>query len=178
MSGAVTLRVAAAGDAAAIAAIYGHHVAVGTGSFELDPPGVDEMTRRLAAGLANGDPWLVAVDGAEVQGYAYAAPYRTRPAYRYTVEDSVYVAPGAVGRGIGALLLRELIAVCTSRGDRQMIAVIGDSGNFASVRLHAALGFVHVGTLRNVGRKFDRWLDVVLMQRPLGAGAADAPARA
>ncbi len=177
MNGTVTLRPAAPADAEAIAAIYGHHVDAGTASFELDAPGVDEMARRLAAGLASGDPWIVAHEGATVLGYAYAAPYRARPAYRYTVEDSVYVAPLALRRGIGAQLLAELIGRCTARGDRQMIAVIGDSANAASIGLHAALGFVPTGTLRDVGRKFDRWLDVVLMQRPLGAGAASAPSR-
>jgi len=177
MNGTVTLRTATQADAEAIAAIYGHHVGEGTASFELDPPGFDEMARRLTAGLASGDPWIVASDGARVLGYAYAAPYRARPAYRYTVEDSVYIAPWALRRGIGARLLAELIAACTARGDRQMIAVIGDSTNAASIGLHAALGFKPAGTLRNVGRKFDRWLDVVLMQRELGAGAASAPSR-
>jgi L-amino acid N-acyltransferase YncA len=175
--GAVQLRAAATGDAPAIAAIYGAHVASGTGSFELAPPDVPEMQRRLVATTAEGYPWIVACDGAAVVGYAYAAAYRPRPAYRYTVEDSVYLAPVAQRRGIGRALLDRLVEICTARGDRQMIAVIGDAANTASIALHARAGFVDAGRIRDVGRKFDRWLDVVLMQRALGPGGGSAPDR-
>lgn len=175
--GAVTLRPADPGDAGALAAIYGAHVASGTGSFELTPPDADEMGRRLAAVARGGHPWIVACAADRVVGYAYAAAYRPRPAYRYTVEDSVYLAPSAQRRGIGRALLDRLIAICTARGDRQMVAVIGDAANAASIALHARAGFVDAGRLRDVGHKFDRWLDVVLMQRSLGPGAGSAPDR-
>ena len=175
MSGPPMLRAAGAADVPAMVAIYGHHVRQGTATFEIEPPGQEEMTRRLDAGDRDGLPWLVAEAADRVVGYAYAGPYRPRPAYRHTVEDSIYLAPEAMGQGLGRALLTALIAACAARGDRQMVAVIGDSGNAASIGLHAALGFAHVGTLRDVGRKFDRWLDVVLMQRALGDGGASAP---
>jgi L-amino acid N-acyltransferase YncA len=134
------------------------------------------MARRRAAVVARGLPYLVAeVEGA-VLGYAYAGPYHTRSAYRFTLEDSIYVAPHAVGRGIGRTLLAELLDRCTALGYRRMLAIIGDSGNAASIGLHAAAGFRHVGTLPSVGLKFGRWLDVVLMQRPLGPGDDTTPA--
>jgi phosphinothricin acetyltransferase len=164
-------------DVAAIGAIYAHAVRHGTGTFEVDPPADDEIARRRGEVLGRGLPWLVAEAGGEVVGYAYAAPFRMRPAYRFCVEDSIYLRPDAAGRGIGRLLLAELLARCADAGARQMLAVIGDSANDASIALHRALGFAPCGTLGAVGWKFDRWLDVVLMQRPLGLGSA-APAGA
>lgn len=157
-------------------AIYAHAVQHGTGTFELDPPDVGEMSRRHADVTGKGLPWLVAeeADGA-VTGYAYAGWFRPRAAYRYFVEDSIYLHADARGRGIGRLLLAELLARAEAAGARQMIAVIGDSGNHASVALHRTLGFAPVGTFRDAGRKFDRWLDVVLMQRALGAGGRTPP---
>ena len=154
-------------DIAALTAIYAHHVRHGTGSFEIEPPDEAEVLRRRAAVLERGLPYLVAeIDGA-VAGYAYAGAYRPRPAYRFTVENSVYVHPDLQGRGIGRTLLGALIEACTLVECRQMIAVIGDSANAASIRLHEHFGFRHVGVLRAVGFKFDRWLDTVLMQREL-----------
>jgi L-amino acid N-acyltransferase YncA len=172
---AVALRDAGPEDVPAIAAIYAHHVRYGTGSFEVDPPDAGEMGSRLAAIQRNGFPWLVAVQEARVVAYAYASAYRPRYGYRFTVEDSVYVAEAARGRGIGAKLLARLIELCTARGDRQMIAVIGDAANAASIALHERAAFRHVGMLQQVGRKFDRWLDVVFMQRALGEGSSSAP---
>ena len=160
---------------AAITAIYDHAVRTGTGSFEIDPPDAAEMARRRQDVLAKGLPYLVAETAAGVMGYAYASPFRPRPAYRFSVENSVYVHPEARGQGLGALLLAELIARCTDWGARQMLAVIGDSANAASVALHTRLGFTPAGRFENVGRKFDRWLDVVLMQRTLGDGATVPP---
>jgi len=166
----IALRAAAADDMAAIAAIYAHHVCTGTASFELDSPDEAEMVRRWRDVTRRGLPYLVALDGGEVLGYAYAAPYRPRPAYRFTVEDSVYVRADAHRRGLGRALLAELIEQSTRAGARQMVAVIGDAANEGSIRLHASLGFRQVGLLASVGNKFSRWLDVVLMQRPLGRG--------
>jgi phosphinothricin acetyltransferase len=168
----VALRDVVQGDAAAIAAIYGEHVLQGTASFELTPPGEEEMRRRMSAIVEDGYPWIVACDALGVAGFAYAGPYRPRPAYRYTVEDSVYLAPRVQRQGVGSALLRALIDRCTARGHRQMVAVIGDSANAASIALHARAGFVDAGRFSNVGWKFERWLDVVLMQRALGDGAA------
>lgn len=162
-------------DVAAITAIYEHAVRTGTGSFEIDPPDATEMARRRQDVLAKGLPYLVAETAAGVMGYAYASPFRPRPAYRFSVENSVYVHPEARGQGLGALLLAELIALCTDWGARQMLAVIGDSANAASVALHTRLGFTPAGRFENVGRKFERWLDVVLMQRALGPGAIVPP---
>ena len=176
-AGTVELRPATPGDAPAIAAIYGSHVASGTGSFELTAPDPAEMRRRLVAITDEGYPWIVACHRDGVVGYAYAAAYRPRPAYRYTVEDSVYLAPAAQRRGIGRALLDRVVEICTARGDRQMIAVIGDAANTASIALHARAGVADAGRLRDVGRKFDRWLDVLLMQRALGPGAGSAPDR-
>lgn len=171
-----TIRPSRPEDLAAISAIYAHAVLHGTGSFEIDPPDPAEMARRREDVLAKGLPYLVAETPAGVVGYAYASPFRPRPAYRFSVENSVYVHADARGRGLGALLLAELIARCTDWGARQMLAVIGDSANQASVALHTRLGFEPAGRFQNVGRKFDRWLDVVLMQRALGSGAAQPPA--
>ena len=163
-------------DLPAITPIYGWHVEHGTGTFELEAPDIAEMSQRRAAVLAIGLPWLVAERDGTVVGYAYVNPFRPRPAYRFCVEDSVYLAADAIGTGIGRLLLAELIARCEAAGARQMLAVIGDSANAASIGVHAALGFEHTGVLKSSGWKFGRWLDVVIMQRALGRGAASAPA--
>ena len=171
----VALRAATAGDAEATAAIYAHHVRTGTASFEIEPPDTAEMERRWRDVTSRGLPYLVAVADGAVIGFAYAGPYRPRPAYRFTVEDSIYVRSEACGRGIGRALLAALIDASGRAGARQMLAVIGDADNAPSIRLHAALGFHHVGLLETVGNKFSRWLDVVLMQRALGAGSG-APA--
>jgi L-amino acid N-acyltransferase YncA len=175
MQEAVFLREARAGDGAALQAIYGHHVLHGFGSFEEAPPAVEEMERRRAAVQDEGLPYLVAEAEARVVGFAYAGRYRPRSAYRFTVEDSVYVAPEASGRGIGGRLLAEVIARAEALGLRQMIAVIGDSANLGSIRLHERLGFSRAGLFTAVGWKRERWLDSVLMQRPLGPGNAGAP---
>ena len=169
------LRAATADDLPAIQAIYAHHVLHGLASFEVEPPSLAEMRARFEAITAGGHPYLVAVDGEAVLGYAYASAYRTRPGYRYTVEDSVYVSPGLVGRGIGRQLLARLVDECARRGYRQMLAVIGDSANAASIELHRACGFAHSGTLRSVGFKFGRWVDSVLMQRGLGEADGSLP---
>ncbi len=162
-------------DFRAIQQIYAQHVLTGRASFDTTPPTVDEMTARGRAVSGQGLPYLVVeVDGA-VAGFAYAAPYRPRRAYRHTVEDSVYVHPNAGRRGVGRALLTQVIADCTAQDYRQMIAVIGDSGNLASIRLHEDCGFRHTGTLAGVGHKFGGWLDVVLMQRQLGDGDRTAP---
>ncbi|HTU53104.1 MAG TPA: GNAT family N-acetyltransferase [Acetobacteraceae bacterium] len=170
------LRPSNEGDVAAIAAIYAGHVRNGTASFETEAPDVAEMRRRWAELVGRGYPYLVAEDGAGVVGYAYAGPYRTRPAYRETLEDSVYLRPDATGRGLGRLLLEALIGEADARGFRQMVAVVGDSGNVASIRVHERAGFRLVGVLRSVGYKHGRWLDTVLLQRALGAGDTSPPA--
>jgi L-amino acid N-acyltransferase YncA len=168
------VRPALPADIPAITRIYAHAVVHGTASFEFDPPDEAEMARRQRSLLQGGYPYLVAEDAGAVTGYAYAGPYRSRPAYRWTVEDSVYVAPDAQGRGVGRALLDRLIA--ESAGFRQMVAVIGDSPRQEpSVALHRAAGFRLVGTLQAVGFKHGRWLDSVLMQRALGRGDTDAP---
>ena len=166
------IRAATAADIPAITAIYDHAVRHGTASFELDPPDAAEMARRRQTLVDAGFPYLVAEADGAVAGYAYAGPYRPRPAYRWSVEDSVYVAPALQRRGIGRTLLVSLVAAAEQRGFRQMIAVIGDSAQTPSIELHRAAGFHHIGMVENVGHKFGRWLDTVLMQRPLGAGAA------
>jgi len=171
------IRPAELHDIAAITGIYDAAVRHGTASFEIEPPGQTEMTRRYEALRGRGYPFLVAeVDSATV-GYAYAGPYRARPAYHWTVEDSIYVAPQSQGRGVGRALLARLLAEAQASGFRQMIAVIGDSANTASVELHRAAGFRLVGTFENVGFKFGKWLDSVLMQRALGPGASTPPRR-
>lgn len=169
------LRAATAADLPAITAIYAHHVLHGLASFETEPPPLAEMTQRFGAITAGGHPYLVAVEEGTVLGYAYASHYRTRPAYRFTVEDSIYVAPEAVGRGIGRALLARLIVECEQRGHRQMLAVIGDSANAASIALHRACGFTQKAVLDAVGFKFGRWVDSVIMQRALGPGASTLP---
>jgi len=171
------LRAAVPADVPTIAAIYGEQVATGTSSFEYDRPSVAEMTRRYEASVTAGFPWFVAEDDAEgVVGYTFASPYRPRPGYRYTVEDSVYVAPAAAGRGIGGALLARLIEACAARGDRLMVAVIGDVANGASIAVHRRQGFVEVGRMPGVGWKFGRWIESVLMQRALGEGRTAPPA--
>ena len=166
------LRPAGVDDVPAITAIYGHYVRTHTATFELDPPDEPEMAARMQSIADAGLPYWVAEKSRGVVGYCYVAPYRPRPAYRFTVEDSIYMLAHVRRRGIGRALLARLIDESARAGARQMIAVIGDSGNEASIRLHAALGFRHVGVLDSVGNKFSRWLDVVFMQRALGPGNA------
>lgn len=155
----------------AVQAIYAHYVLTHPATFELEPPTVVQMLARRADTLRGGYPYLVARLDGRVVGYAYAGAYRARPAYRHTVENSVYVASDCRGAGVGKALMRELIAQCEDRRFRQMVAVVGDSANTGSLALHRAVGFEQVGVLRHVGHKFGRWLDVVLMQRALGDGA-------
>jgi len=162
-------------DIPALTAIYAHAVIHGTASFELEPPSEADMAQRRTALLAGRYPYLVAEAGGSVAGYAYAGPYRTRLAYRATVEDSVYVAPTRQGIGVGQALLKTLIQACETEGFRQMIAVIGDSASIGSRKLHAAHGFRLVGILEAAGYKHGRWLDSVLMQRTLGDGRASPP---
>ena len=169
------LRAATLADIPAIQGIYAHHVLHGLASFEIEPPTVAGMRSRFDSITGGGFPYLVATDGGAVLGYAYASVYRTRPGYRYTVEDSVYASPDAIGRGIGRQLLGRLIDECERRGHRQMLAVIGDSANAASIELHRACGFIHSGTLRSVGYKFGRWVDSVIMQRGLGESDRSVP---
>lgn len=170
------IRPATSADIPAISAIYAHAVLHGTASFELEPPGEAEMAQRQKLLLDGGFPYLVAESDGDIAGYAYAGLYRTRPAYRWTLEDSVYVSPTAHRRGVGRALLERLLVESQQRGFRQMIAVIGDSiQQTPSIELHRALGFRTVGVLENVGYKFGRWLDSVLMQRDLGPGATTRP---
>ncbi len=175
--GELTTRAARADDIPAITAIYAEQVLYGSATFEIVPPDEAEMGRRMAETMAGGYPYFVAERDRRVLGYAYAGPYRERPAYRNTVEDSVYMASDSRGLGIGGRLLRQLIDGAAGAGFRQMIAVIGDSKNAASIRLHKAAGFSDIGTMRSVGYKHSRWLDVVLMQRVLGSGDTTAPDR-
>lgn len=171
----ILIRSCQEGDLPAITEIYGEAVSSGTASFELEPPGIAEMVTRWRALIDGGYPYLVAeMEDRSVKGYAYAGPYRPRPAYRSSVENSVYVAPDVQGRGLGRQLLDRLVDEAVARSYRQMIAVIGDSRNIPSIRLHAAAGFTHVGILKDVGWKHGVWLDTILMQRALGLGA-DAP---
>ena len=172
------LRPARPADIPAITGIYGHAVQFGTASFELEPPDEAEMARRMKTILDGGFPYLAAEIDGRLAGYAYAGLYRARPAYRFTLEDSVYIAPDMQRRGAGRALLDRLVADCAALGFRQMIAVIGDSTRqAASIRLHEAAGFRHVGTFPGVGYKFGEWLDSVYMQRALGDGALNAPGR-
>ncbi len=157
-------------DMAHVQAIYAHHVTHGLGSFEEVPPDTREMAARRRAVVERGLPYLVAEEHSKIVGYVYAAPFRPCPAYRYALENSVYVAPEAIRRGIGRRLLQALIERCTALDYRQMIAVIGHSGNRESIGLHAAVGFRHVALLPSVGFKLGRWVDLVIMQRPLGSG--------
>jgi phosphinothricin acetyltransferase len=169
------IRAATSEDAAALAAIYGHHVLHGFGTFEEEPPSAAEMDSRRAAIVARGLPYLVAEDAGRVLGFAYAGPFRPRQAYRYTLEDSVYIAPDAVGRGVGKAVLSAVIAACEALGIRQLVAVIGDSGNAASIGLHRSLGFVDAGVGRSFGWKHGRWVDIVWMQKALNGGDQTAP---
>jgi phosphinothricin acetyltransferase len=162
-------------DLPAIEAIYAHHVLHGTGTFEITAPDLAEMTRRRADVMKNGFPFLVAHEGDRVLGYAYVNWFRLRPAYRFTVEDSIYIDETARGRGVGRLLLTALIERCEQAGCRQLLAIIGDSGNTGSIGLHARCGFRFAGTLRGTGWKFDSWLDTVIMQRELGDADRQAP---
>mgnify|MGYP001806810085 CR=1 FL=1 len=172
----VLVRDAREEDVSQILAIYAYYVTRSAASFEEVPPDLDEMLRRWREVTGRGLPYLVAESGGEVLGYSYAGPWRTRSAYRYTIENSVYVAPLTVRRGIGRAVVGELIERCTALGYRQMIAVIGDSANLGSIGLHRSLGFRQEGILRGVGLKFGRWVDVVIMHRPLGSPDAPPPA--
>jgi L-amino acid N-acyltransferase YncA len=169
------LRASEPGDIETITSIYRHHVLQGLASFEEMPPDAAEMARRRQALLDEAMPYLVLLEAGQLRGYAYVGRYRPRAAYRYTVEDSLYLAPEAQGRGLGTLLLTSLIEAATARGFRQMVAVIGDSANDASIRLHAKVGFRPIGQLQSIGFKFGRWVDSVLMQRALGSGDQSLP---
>ncbi len=174
MSGLI-VRASIEADVARCAEIYRHHVLHGTASFEVDPPDFAEMMKRRAAVLDLGLPHLVAEKQGHVLGYAYAGNWRPRPAYKFSVEDSIYIDKDAVGQGAGKALLPVLIEQCTALGKRQMVAVIGDSAQIPSIKLHASCGFEMTGTLKNIGFKFGRWLDSVIMQRSLGVGATQGP---
>ena len=169
------IRPATAADLPFITEIYEHAVRYGTATFELIPPDLAEMTRRFRALIDGGFPYLAASLDGRLVGYAYAGPYRPRPAYRFTVENSVYLDPSIHRRGIGLKLMQRLITECEARGYRQMIAVIGDSANAGSIGVHTKTGFTMIGTHPNVGLKFGHWLDTVMMQRALGEGAATVP---
>jgi len=172
---AVELRPAQPADLPAIHSIYAHHVLHGLASFEEEPPSLQEIRRRYDDVIARGLPYLAAEEAGEVLGYGYCTSYRTRSAYRYALEDSVYVRDGQHRKGVGRAILAELIVRCERLGYRQMVAVIGDSAQAASIALHASLGFLRAGTLRSVGFKFGRWVDSVVMQRPLGRGDGTPP---
>jgi L-amino acid N-acyltransferase YncA len=169
------IRPSTPADLPSITTIYGWNVRHGTGTFELDAPDEAEMARRRDDVLSKGLPWLVAERAGRVLGFAYANHFRPRRAYRFCLEDSVYLADDAKGQGLGRLLLAELMARCEAAGARQMLAVIGDSANLGSIGVHRTLGFEHIGVMKAAGWKFDRWLDVVVMQKSLGYGAATEP---
>src|ERR1700691_467831 len=169
------IRHATEADVPDIQAIYAHHVLYGTGTFEEDPSSVEEMAARFHEVVDRGFVWLVAVDATGVLGFGYYAPFRERSAYRFTVEDSIYVREDVRGQGVGKALVARLIELATAAGLRQMIAVIGDAENIGSIGVHASLGFHMVGTMKSPGIKFGRWLDVVTMQRPLGKGDVTLP---
>ena len=171
----ITVRTARFADARPVAAIYGHHVLNGLGTFEEEPPGTTEMASRIEAVLKRGLPYLVAEQVGTVVGFAYASPLRPRAAYRYTVEDSVYVAPDAAGRGVGKAVLGAVLGRCEAMGLRQVMAVIGDSGNAGSIGLHRSLGFEPAGICRSVGFKHGRWVDTVWMQKALNTGDTTDP---
>lgn len=170
-----TIRASIDGDIAAITTIYAHHVLHGTGTFEIDPPTEADMAQRRADVLARGLPWLVAERDGQVLGFAYANWFKPRPAYRFTAEDSIYVADAARGSGVGRALLQALVEQAQADGLRKLIAVIGDSANAGSIGLHRALGFTEVGVLRAMGWKHGAWRDIVLMEKPLGAADSTAP---
>ncbi len=169
------IRQATASDIPEVQAIYAHHVLHGTGTFEAAPPSVEEMKARFHEAERCGWAWLISADASGILGYAYFTQYRDRSAYRYCAEDSIYVRDDVRGQGVGKALVAELLRAAEAAGFRQMIAVIGDEENVASIGVHASLGFKQVGLLRAAGCKFGRWLDVVLMQRPLGAADSDIP---
>ena len=169
------IRPATLADLAAVQAIYAHHVLHGLGTFETDPPAPEEIERRFMQITGDGFPYLIAAEAGRVLGFAYANHFRTRAAYRNTVEDSIYIAADAMGRGVGTALLDALIERCAALGLRQMLALIGDSANAGSIGVHRRCGFEHTGVMTAVGRKFDRWVDVVIMQRALGPGAGTSP---
>jgi len=162
-------------DVAAVTTIYTHHVLHGTGTFEMDPPSESDMASRRADVLARGLPWLVAEEQSQITGFAYCNWFKPRPAYRFSAEDSIYLAPHAKGQGLGRMLLAELSLQAERAGVRKLIAVIGDSANTGSIGVHRTAGFVHVGVLASCGWKFDRWLDVVLMEKTLGLGDSTSP---
>ncbi|WP_326533315.1 GNAT family N-acetyltransferase [Pseudorhodoferax sp.] len=170
-----SIRPSTDADVPAIAAIYTHHVLHGTGTFEIDPPSAEDMAARRADVLSKGLPYLVAEEDGRVLGFAYCNWFKPRPAYRFSAEDSIYLAPEAAGRGLGRQLLTALAQEAEARGVRKLIAVIGDSANAGSVGVHRALGFEHVGLIRSCGWKFERWLDIVLMEKTLGAGDSQPP---
>lgn len=170
-----TIRPSRDADLPAITSIYAHHVQHGTGTFELEPPSPADMAARRAEVLARGLPWLVLEEQGEVLGYAYCNWFKPRPAYRFSAEDSIYLAESARGRGLGQQLLAELSRQAEQAGVRKLIAVIGDSGNAGSIGVHRRAGFEHVGIIRSCGWKFGRWLDIVLMEKVLGEGDRSAP---
>jgi L-amino acid N-acyltransferase YncA len=172
---AITVRACADRDMRAVTEIYAHHVLHSPATFELDPPSLEEMMHRRRTIIEGGYLYLVAEADSDIVGYAYLSAYRSRPAYRFTVENSVYVRAGYEGGGIGLRLMQALLTECEKKPFRQMIAVIGDSANYASIELHRRLGFRMVGSLRSVGFKFGRWLDSVLMQKELGVGDCTPP---
>jgi phosphinothricin acetyltransferase len=169
------IRPSTENDLPAITRIYSHHVQHGTGTFETTPPTLEEMSARRADVLGKGLPWLVVEDGAQVLGFAYGNWFKPRPAYRFSVEDSIYLAPEAAGQGLGRALLAELMATLERSGIRKVMAVIGDSANAGSIGVHKALGFEQVGVVQACGWKFGRWLDIVMMQRALGEGDRTPP---
>ena len=170
-----TIRPALAQDIPAVTTIYAHHVLHGTGTFEIEPPTGSDMLSRHADVISRGLPYLVVEHAGRVAGFAYCNWFKPRPAYRFSAEDSIYLAPDSHGQGLGRLLLAELAAQAERAGVRKLIAVIGDSANAGSIGVHRALGFTPVGVLASCGWKFDRWLDVVLMEKALGAGATTSP---
>ena len=172
----LTIRPSEDGDLPAITAIYAHHVLHGTGTFETTPPGESDMAARRADVLAKGLPYLVAEEDGRLLGFAYCQWFKPRPAYRFSAEDSIYLHPDAAGRGLGKQLLAELTARAEAAGIRKLIAVIGDSRNAASIGVHTACGFERVGAFKSCGWKFGQWLDIVLMEKPLGAGDSTPPA--
>jgi L-amino acid N-acyltransferase YncA len=162
-------------DISAITAIYTHHVLYGTGSFETEPPGAADMAARRADVLSKGLPYLIAEQDAKIVGFAYGNWFKPRPAYRYSVEDSIYLAPDLHRNGVGRALLAELLARCEAVGIRKVMAIIGDSANAGSIGLHRALGFAHVGVFESCGWKFGAWRDIVIMQKTVGLGATEPP---
>ena len=175
MADGMIVRAATEADAPALAAIYGHHVLTGFGTFEEVPPPAEEMARRMTGVVERGLPYVLAEDEGRILGFAYASPYRPRAAYRYTAEDSVYVAHDAAGRGVGRAVLSQVIAACEDLGLRQLVGIVGDSGNAASIGLHKALGFEVFGVGRSFGFKHGRWVDIVFLQKALNGGDTRLP---